>query len=73
MIPLFDVDFVRLLYDNVLHRRADTPGLITQLDALAHGVSRAGLLANFATAAETMQVLGQLHPHGVFTSDLSLA
>ncbi len=67
-----NVDFVRMLYDNALHRTPDLAGLNVQLDALAHGMSRAQLMANFALAPETLQVLGQMHPQGVFTNDLAV-
>lgn len=65
-----DVDFVRMVYENALHRAPDYGGLLAQLDALAHGMTRAQLVANFALAPESMQVLGQMHPVGVFTNDL---
>ncbi|MDB5366020.1 MAG: hypothetical protein JWM77_1947, partial [Rhodospirillales bacterium] len=65
-----DVDFVRSLYDNVLNRQPDLGGFLAQLDALAHGTSRADLLANFALSGEAVQVLARQHPTGVFVSDL---
>ncbi len=67
---LTDTDFVTALYRNVLNRAPDSGGQAVQLDALAHGLSRATLLANFATAAESVQLLAQLHPVGIFTNDI---
>jgi Domain of unknown function (DUF4214)/RTX calcium-binding nonapeptide repeat (4 copies) len=47
-----DDAFVTMLYGNVLNRAPDPPGYAVQIDALAHGLSRAQLLINFGDSAE---------------------
>ncbi|GIL40241.1 DUF4214 domain-containing protein [Roseiterribacter gracilis] len=47
-----DVAYVTALYSNVLGRVPDQGGFNVQLDALAHGLSRAQLLLNFGESPE---------------------
>jgi Ca2+-binding RTX toxin-like protein len=47
-----DASYVDALYANVLGRQPDDSGRAVQLDALAHGMSRAQLLVNFSESAE---------------------
>jgi hypothetical protein len=54
-----DAQFVDALYRVVLNRAADEGGRAVQIDALAHGVSRAALLTAFADTAEHVAVLGR--------------
>jgi Domain of unknown function (DUF4214) len=66
---LSDSDFVNALYRNVLNRPADPGGLGVQLDALAHGMTRAELLRNFAESAENVALTGQYTRTGLFVFD----
>ncbi len=43
-----------LLYQNVLHRAPDSGGMAVQVAALASGLSRAQMLANFSESAENL-------------------
>jgi hypothetical protein len=54
-----DAAFVDALYHVVLQRGADDGGRAVQVDALAHGVSRAALLLAFADSAEHVGLLGR--------------
>ncbi len=47
-----DNAYVTTLYSNVLGRVPDGGGFAVQMDALAHGLSRAQLLLNFGESAE---------------------
>ncbi len=49
---LTDTDFVTLLYNNVLNRAPDAPGLQSWLDALAAGSTRAEVVLGFSESAE---------------------
>jgi hypothetical protein len=66
--------FVDALYRNVLGRAADAGGKAAQLDALAHGVTRAELLANFALSGESVAVTGGLATESqLFVYEVGLA
>lgn len=51
-----DAVYVDALYHNVLGRTPDSGGLAVQMDALAHGLARSSLLANFADSAENRAI-----------------
>lgn len=54
-----DTQFVTLLYANVLDRAPDAGGLAYHLDDLAHGTTRAQILANFSESPENrVNVMG---------------
>lgn len=55
---LTDAQYINLLYQNSFGRAPDAGGFAVQLDALAHGITRAQLLLNFATSAEEVAVVG---------------
>ncbi|MDB5364168.1 MAG: putative pectin lyase [Rhodospirillales bacterium] len=58
--------YVDALYQNVLGRQPDAAGRAVQLDALAHGLSRASLLANFSESAENHALTGAMTAMGAF-------
>jgi hypothetical protein len=47
-----NTNFVKLLYNNVLHRAPDDGGLATWTNALDHGMTRADALAEFSKSPE---------------------
>ncbi|GIL38476.1 DUF4214 domain-containing protein [Roseiterribacter gracilis] len=58
--------YVDALYQNVLGRLPDAAGRAVQVDALAHGLSRANLLANFSESAENHALTAPLTVMGAF-------
>jgi Ca2+-binding RTX toxin-like protein len=63
---LADSSYVDALYHNVLGRSADSAGRAVQLDALAHGLTRAALLTNFSESAENHTLTGMMTQMGAF-------
>lgn len=63
-----DADFVTAMYRNVLGRTPDAGGLSVQVDALAHGLSRAQMLVNFSESAENLNITGAYTRNGLFTT-----
>ncbi|GIL38022.1 DUF4214 domain-containing protein [Roseiterribacter gracilis] len=69
-----DAAFVDALYRVVLHRAADDGGRAVQLDALAHGMSRASMLVAFADTAEHVAVVGRAGTDGqLFVAEVGIA
>jgi Tol biopolymer transport system component len=50
--PLTDTDFVTLVYQNVLERNPDAPGLAHWIDRIQHGVSRGEMMTGFSESSE---------------------
>lgn len=66
---LDDTAFVTQLYDNVLHRAPDAGGLAYHVDHLAHGFSRADVLAGFSESPENQAlVMGSVQSGVVFAA-----
>lgn len=65
---LSDTDFVTRLYNNLLNRDPDAAGLQSFTDVLAHGTSRAAVVAAFVDGSEARAVTAQAtHDGWVFT------
>ena len=65
---LSNADYVNLLYRNTLGRTGDPAGVAGWTGALANGMSRADVLAGFATSAELVNNLLPDYVNGVLTS-----
>lgn len=59
-----DAEFVRLLYNNVLHRTPDAAGNSFWLEGLANGASRAAVLTDFSESAENVAALATIIGNG---------
>lgn len=64
-----DSQFVDLLYQNTLHRAADTSGKSYWMGQLASGVSRADVLIGFSESAEHRTLTSSLVGKGFFETD----
>ncbi len=60
-----DTNFVKLLYNHVLHRDPDLEGYAYWLKELDHGMSRGGVLASFSESPENAQQTAQLIANGI--------
>ena len=60
-----DADFVALLYENVLDRQPDASGYAYWLDAMAGGLSREQVLANFSESVENKANVADLIDQGI--------
>ena len=65
---LSNADYVNLLYKNTLGRPGEAAGVTAWTGALASGMSRASVLAGFATSAELVNKLLPDYANGVLTS-----
>jgi hypothetical protein len=65
---LSNADYVNLLYKNTLGRSGDPAGVAAWTGALANGMSRASVLAGFATSAELVNKLLPDYANGVLAS-----
>ncbi len=63
---LNDAAFVNLLYQNVLHRQADQPGLASWTGALAQGQSRADVVIGFSESPEHIRLTAPQIDNGVW-------
>ncbi|MGH1573439.1 DUF4214 domain-containing protein [Methylobacterium sp. P31] len=61
--------FIQQLYQNTLHRAADSAGLQYHLDELAHGVSRVQVADNFVFSPEFTNTVQQAISSGLFVPD----
>jgi hypothetical protein len=60
-----DMDFIKLLYENVLDRQPDAGGYAFWQDAMARGLSREGLLIEFSDSEENKANVAGLIANGI--------
>lgn len=60
-----DVDFIKLLYENVLDRQPDAAGYVFWQEAMGRGLTREGLLAEFSESSENKNNVAEFVANGI--------